>query len=165
MAAAPAMRRMSLAYKGKGPAGRYGGSGYAPGAGAPMAKKLALPTMKPTGVKKEADIAARVADKLDVGQPFQSKLAPELRGLAEKVAKQGTRGNLTLGKLKVIDGRVEIRVQVAALSDEVLKKLKELGFKELGRAKSVKLLIGTIDVKQLEALAKLPEVRRVTPSL
>ena len=54
---------------------------------------------------------------------------------------------------------------MTSLADDVLAKLKKLGFKELGRAKSVKLAIGTIDVKQLEALAKLIEVRRVEPVL
>jgi len=99
-----------------------------------------------------------------VEQLLKIKLADELQGLAEKVAKQGTDGNLTIGKIQVKAGRVEIRVQVAALSDEVLAKLKRLGFKELARAKSVNLLIGTIDVKQLDALAKLAEVRRIEPS-
>ena len=94
-----------------------------------------------------------------------SKLEAQLRGLADKVAKDGTGGNLTVGKLVVKNGRVEIRVQLASLSDEIVQKLKQLGFKELARAKSVKLLIGTIDVKQLEALAKLSEVRGVTASL
>ena len=99
-----------------------------------------------------------------IEQLLKIKLATELQGLAEKVAKEGTDGNLTVGKIQVKAGRVEIRVQLAALSDEVLARLKELSFKELARAKSVKLLIGTIDVKQLEALAKLPEVRRIDPS-
>ncbi len=105
------------------------------------------------------------AKKTLVEQLVKLKLAAELQGLAEKVAKQGTDGNLTVGKLRVKSGRVEIRIQLAALSDEVIKKLKALGFKELARAKSVKLVIGTIDVKQLEALARIPEVRHVTASL
>ena len=99
-----------------------------------------------------------------VEQLLKIKLAAELQGLAQKVAKEGTDGNLTMGKISVKAGRVEIRVQVTALSDEVLAKLKKLGFKELARAKSVKLLIGTIEVGQLEALARLAEVRRVDPS-
>jgi len=99
-----------------------------------------------------------------VEQLLKLKLADELQGLAEKVAKEGTDGNLTIGKISVKAGRIEIRVQVAALSDKVLAKLKKLGFKELARAKSVNLLIGTIDVKQLDALAKLAEVRRIDPS-
>jgi Ca-activated chloride channel family protein len=99
-----------------------------------------------------------------VEQLLKIKLAPELQGLAQKVAQQGRDGNLTIGKIQVKAGRVEIRLQLTALSDELLAKLKKLGFKELARAKSVNLLIGTIDVKQLEALAKLAEVRRIDPS-
>ena len=97
-------------------------------------------------------------------QLLKIKLAPELQGLAEKVAKEGTGGNLTVGKLKVTAGRVAVRIQLTALGDEVLGRIKQLGFKELGRTKSVKLVIGTIDVKQLEALARLAEVRRVEPA-
>ena len=95
---------------------------------------------------------------------IHAKMAPELRGLAEKLAKEGKDGNLTVGKIKVKDGRIEVRVQLASLGDEVVAKLKKLGFKVLAQAKSVKLVIGTIDVKQLEKLAELPEVRRIDPS-
>ncbi|NQT14916.1 MAG: hypothetical protein HQ582_19330, partial [Planctomycetes bacterium] len=95
----------------------------------------------------------------------ESKLAPELKGLAEEVAEKGADGNLTVGKIEVKAGRVEIRVRLGALSDDALAKLKALGFKELARAKSVKLVIGTIDVGKLEALVNLDVVRRVDPSL
>jgi len=60
---------------------------------------------------------------------------------------------------------VEVRVLLAELSDEVLAKLEKLGFKELARAKAVKMLIGTIHVEKLEALAKLDAVRGVEPSV
>jgi len=113
----------------------------------------------------EKDGKSDAEKKPVVEELLKLKLAPELHGLAEKVAKQGTAGNLTVGKIRVKAGRVEIRVQLTSLDDDVIKKLKKLGFKKLAEAKSVKLLIGTINVKQLEALAKLPEVRRVTPSL
>jgi len=134
------------------------GSGSAPAPSRPAAqpmKKLAEKTeLKADGLAGPGDQPKPTA---------ADKLAPELQGLAEKVAKQGTNGNLTIGKLKVAAGRVEVRIQLTSLSDEVLDKLKKLGFKELGRAKSVKLLIGTIDVKQLEKLAELAEVSRVEP--
>ncbi len=156
---ARAYRSLSLA-----PMRKQAGAARLPALSGPM---VTPPTKgrltEAAGEKSETDDGP--ADKLDAEQAFQLKLASELRGLAEKVAKQGTDGNLTVGKLQVKAGRVEIRVQLTALSDEVLAKLEKLGFKELGRAKSVKLLIGTIDVKQLEALAKLSEVRRVMPSL
>jgi hypothetical protein len=108
---------------------------------------------------KSDEMKKQVVDEL-----LKIKLAPALQGLAKKVATEGSNGNLTIGNVKVRGGRVEVRIQLTSLSDEVLAKLKELGFKELGRAKSVKLLIGTINVQQLEALAKVGEVRRVDPS-
>ena len=114
--------------------------------------------------KLEKDGKSDAEEKPLIEQLLKIKLAAELHGLAEKVAKEGTDGNLTVGKIQVKNRRIEIRVQVSALSDEVLAKLKKLGFKELARAKSVKLLIGTIEVMQLEALAKLAEVRRIDPS-
>ncbi len=143
-----------------GRASRFGiGAGPARPRTAAPAMRRPLVEMQ-AAAKEEAD--ARVADR----EPSpEEKLAPELRGLAEKVAKQGTDGNLTVGKIEVRDGRVEIRVRLTDLSDEVFEKLKELGFKELARAKSVNLVIGTIDVDQLEALSKLDVVRRVDPSL
>jgi Ca-activated chloride channel family protein len=100
----------------------------------------------------------------DTKQPVASKLAPELHGIAQKVAKEGTDGNLTVGKIRVRDGRIEIRVLVSSLSAQLLQELEKLGFKELGRAKSINLVFGTIDVSKLEELAKLNEVVRIEPS-
>ncbi|MEI8371430.1 MAG: VIT and VWA domain-containing protein [Planctomycetota bacterium] len=118
-------------------------------------------------MKNQKELANKVDDVENVAsaqQIRQSKLAPELRDLAEKVAKQGKDGNLTLGKIEVKAGRVEIRVLLGSLNDEVLGKLKALGFFELVRAKSVKMVIGTLEVTQLETLAKLDIVLRIEPS-
>ena len=122
--------------------------------------RIAAPVMRGLAPKKEAVDQALS----EIQQSPESKLDPELKDLAEKVAKQGTNGNLTVGKIKIEQGRVEVRILLAALSDEVLAKLDELGFKKLAQAKSVKLVIGTIHVDKLEALAKLDFVRRVLPS-
>jgi hypothetical protein len=140
---------------------------------APMAKSKAGSPFRTTIARRPARHEAlkrlpanKLADltKKDPQQAIQIKLAKELQGLAEKVAKEGKDGALTVGKIKVVAGKVEVRVQVTSLSDEVIKKLTKLGFTELARAKSVKLLIGTIDVTKLEALAKLAEVRRIEPA-
>ena len=164
---------MSLARAGRGPAApAQAGLMQSYGARADQAEAAGKPRLR----ESQADALAKQLEAMDkqgksdvekksvVEQLLKIKLADELQGLAEKVAKEGTDGNLTIGKISVKAGRVEIRVQVAALSDEVLAKLKKLGFTELARAKSVNLLIGTIDVKQLEALAKLADVRRIDPS-
>jgi hypothetical protein len=135
-------------------------SGYAAGGIAALKPQAKASAPHPVA-DREAQPADEAGEKLDPKNAYLSKLHPELRGLADKVAKEGKNGTLTVGDVKVTAGRVAIRVQVTSLSDEVVAKLKELGFEELGRAKSVKLIIGTIDVKQLEALARLTEVRRV----
>jgi hypothetical protein len=146
--------------------GALGAAGLGKRLAAPARPGSARPLADAAPKTEAEDAAAAEGPSGARAEPSpEAKLAPELRGLAEKVAKEGKNGNLTVGKLKVKAGRVEIRVQLTALTDDVVAKLKKLGFKELGRAKSVKLLIGTIDVKQLEELAKLTEVRRVTASL
>ena len=109
---------------------------------------------------KEEESREDESKKLD-----STKLAAELQGLAEKVAKEGKDGSLTVGKIEVKNGRVEVRIQLTSLSDESLEKLKQLGVKILAEAKTAKLVIATVDVSQLEDLAKLDEVVRVEPSV
>jgi hypothetical protein len=127
------------------------------GAAAPMAERQEA--LKKLPADKLAELTKNQPE-----QAIQIKLAKELQGLAEKVDMEGKDGTLTVGKVKVVAGKVEVRVQVTSLTDEVIKKLTELGFTELARAKSVKLLIGTIDVTKLEELAKFAEVRRIEPA-
>ncbi|MCH8333033.1 VWA domain-containing protein [Candidatus Sumerlaeota bacterium] len=95
--------------------------------------------------------------------PAPSKLAEPLRGLAKKVGEDGSNGNLTLGDLKVVDYRVDVMIVLADLSEETLAALRELGFVQTGESKTMRLLIGTIDVRNLEALAELDSVRLVRP--
>jgi Ca-activated chloride channel family protein len=144
-----------------------GSMGRAPAARASTPRAAPMPQLRALNrSRRTAEALAEGAD-LKVAEPEatpEAKLAAELRGLAEKVAKQGTDGNLTVGEIEVRGGRVEVRVLLAELSDKVLAKLKALGFKELARAKAVNMLIGTIPVDKLEALAKLDAVRRVDPS-
>lgn len=59
--------------------------------------------------------------------------------------------------------RVTVQVTLRQLDDEAIAKLKKLGFTELGRTLSVKMLIGTIGADKLEALAMLDVVRHVAP--
>jgi Ca-activated chloride channel family protein len=89
---------------------------------------------------------------------LQIKLAAELQGLAAKV---GDDGNYSDGKVKVVNNRIEVAVHLADTSEATITKLESLGFKILVRTKSVKMVIGTIEVSKLEALALLEEVRRI----
>ena len=160
----------------KGQALMYGGIGGGMGGGmggfgggyAPVQRKLSAGkifnfsrTAGPTPAGSESSDRAEKEESLS---PVQSKLAPELRELIDKLDANASRHSFTVGKIEVIDGRVEVRLQLASLSDEIIVRLKRLGFKELARAKSVKLLIGTIDVAKLEDLAKLEAVSRIDPS-
>jgi len=144
--------------------GGMGGVGFGGRPGGASAPKASAPSLgQPLTPSRPTAKDESVAVAEEKPSP-ESKLAPELRSLAGKVAKEGADGNLTVGKIEVREGRVEVRVQLTALSDEVLAELKELGFKELARAKSVNLVIGTISVEKLDALVKLDAVHRVDPS-
>jgi hypothetical protein len=99
-----------------------------------------------------------------IDQLLRQKMATALIGLADRVAKEGTNGNYSADGVVVKAGQIEVRIQLDDFTDEVLAKLKELGFQESSRVEIFQLLIGTIDVEQLEALALLPEVQRINPS-
>jgi len=86
------------------------------------------------------------------------KLAPELQGLAGKVKEDGS---FSEGKVQVKDGRIEVTVYLADASEATMKKLAELGFTVILKPQSANMVIGSIEVKKLEELALLKEVRRV----
>lgn len=131
------------------------------------------PAAPPPTVKRRLDIQGGVAmnessveERLDLHEEKASplsKLAEPLRDLAEKVEKRGRDGNLTVGKLKVVDYKVDVMVFLSDASEKTLKALKKLGFVQTGESKTIKLLIGTIDVRKLEDLAKLEAVISVKP--
>jgi Ca-activated chloride channel family protein len=116
-------------------------------------------------VARERLAEADEEDALATQRPPEpgDKLAEALRGLAEKVEKEGTDGNLTVGKLRVIDWKVDVMIFLADTSPQTLKAMKDLGFVQTGESKAVTLLIGTIDVRKLEDLAKVAAVIRVKP--
>ncbi|HDZ21733.1 hypothetical protein LCGC14_0284950 [marine sediment metagenome] len=86
------------------------------------------------------------------------KLDKALHGLADKLDADGNYADKTLS---VSGGKLEVAVYLTDLSDEVLAKLKELGFEKILDASAVKMVIGTIEVARLADLAQLDEVRRI----
>jgi hypothetical protein len=92
-----------------------------------------------------------------------SKLDDALRDLAQKVTKEGQAGTLTVGKMRVINYKVDVMIYLSDTSDKTLNALKQLGFVQAGESKAIRLLIGTVDVRKLEELAKIDAVIRVTP--
>ncbi len=91
------------------------------------------------------------------------KLTPALRNLAAAVVKDGREGTLTVGAIKVLAYRVDVMITYRELTEAAQKSLDELGFKKTAESKTTRLLIGSIDVRKLEDLAKLNAVLRVEP--
>lgn len=63
------------------------------------------------------------------------------------------------------NGKAEVQIWLTEKSDEVLAKLKELGFEVVLDPKSSKLIIGRLPVANLETLATLKFVRYVSPQV
>jgi hypothetical protein len=92
-----------------------------------------------------------------------AKLAESLRGLAEKVQKQGRDGTLAAGGVAVTGYKVDVMVYLSDASPKTLEALKKLGFEQSAESKAVRLVIGSIDVRKLADLAKLDAVVSVRP--
>ncbi len=67
------------------------------------------------------------------------------------------------GKVVVKDGKITLQVWLTKSTDEVIKKLKELGLDVSFQASTGKMVIGTIAVEKLKDLAQIPEVRLIEP--
>lgn len=139
-----------------GPAGFFG-----------RGRKMASMTPAAERLADEGDVAMEngaggAEPKPDRSEPID-KLAKVLRDLARQVEAKGEDGDLDLDGLKVRDWTVDVMVYLGDLSDKTREALKELGFKVTGESKAVRMLIGSIDVRKLEDLAKLEAVRSVKP--
>lgn len=156
----------------RGAMGGYGGMG----ANAPAMMPGAAPGMPATESKRPADAFKAAADaayepSASSGEKLKKdrkasddKLAPELRGLARKVAALGPQAkDVRIGTLRIQNGRLVVRIELTALAREVLDQLKRLGFEELSRSEQGKQLVGRIHVSRLDALAQIAEVLRVEP--
>jgi hypothetical protein len=95
------------------------------------------------------------------------------RGLAVKLPRDlwdlpqvvGTKRDYERGRVLVKDGRVELAVYLTEYSQEVVAKLKALGFELLRESKVTKgMVIGRIAVEKLEALALLEVVVHIEPT-
>ncbi len=107
-------------------------------------------------------------------QRAQARLAEPLRGLAARVEKEGKDGTLTVAaggppsegrtaSIRVVNWRVDVIVTLTGVTDQLRAALRELGFEVTNESSAAPLLIGSIDVRKLEALAKLGGVVRVEP--
>jgi Ca-activated chloride channel family protein len=113
--------------------------------------------------RQQQEDAGDAAGERDPSKVPLVKLAEPLRALDERVAKQGEGGTFTLGKLRVINHRVDVMVYLRDTSPQTLGALEQLGFTQTGESKAARLLIGSIDVRRLAALATLDTVIRIAP--
>ncbi len=90
-----------------------------------------------------------------------SKLAPELRALLELKDRPK---DFTEGKLTVKDGKITVQVWLTRATDDILKKLKEVGLDVSFTATTGKMVLGVVDVDKLSKLTEITEVRLVEPA-
>ncbi|MGE0479215.1 MAG: hypothetical protein AB7Q17_01965, partial [Phycisphaerae bacterium] len=100
---------------------------------------------------------------IDVGRQKQSKLAPPLDKLAERVGKDGKDGTLTVEAVRVVEWKVDVMILLRDTSAKTLAELKKLGFVQSGATTAATMVIGTLDVRKLEELSKLEFVIEVRP--
>ena len=99
----------------------------------------------------------------DAARTPTEKLAEPLRRLAASVAARGDNGNFDDGRVHVAHYRLTVMVFLEDASVETLAALKRLGFESACESRTVRMLVGTIDVRKLDALAGLRVVREIRP--
>lgn len=110
----------------------------------------------------ELDSASSLTEDQRKDRKLLSKLAPDLIGLERRLDPDG---NYNAERVRVHNRRVEVAVRLTEMSDDVVSRLQALGFKVLFRGRADKgLIIGTIAIDKLNALALLDCVQFVEPT-
>jgi Ca-activated chloride channel family protein len=122
-------------------------------------KPVAQPTSTVATEEKDVD---EVSVDAPPPPPHIAKLDPALVAVVERVKKHAAAGP-DEGAF-VADGKAELQVWLTDTSEATIEKLRKLGFEVVLAPKSAKMVVGRISVDKLEALAKLAEVRYVTPN-
>jgi Ca-activated chloride channel homolog len=110
--------------------------------------------------------SARV-ELLDVPPPvdaLRQKMHRSVFAVVERLRKKETLSAADEARF-IRNGKAEVQIWLTEKSDEVMAKLKELGFEVVLNAKTSKLIIGRIPVEKLQALAELKFVTYVSPQL
>ena len=112
----------------------------------------------------EGASVAEQEDRTDQDDPtrrLSRKLGPKLRELVEQLDRTRAEDEPSVAGLTITAGRVRVQVTLGDLTEGTLRELEGLDFEELGRAKGVDVVIGTISIEKLKDLALLDVVRRV----
>ncbi|MFN2531119.1 MAG: VIT and VWA domain-containing protein [Pyrinomonadaceae bacterium] len=136
---------------------RRGRPGYGGGGGG--GRGAASSPMPPNSPPMVADIAVFEPGK---DKPLLSRLQPSLLEIVERLKTKNSTPSEG-EKQFVVNGKAEVQIWLVEKSDDVLAKLKELGFEVVVDPKTSKLVIGRLPIEKLEALSTLNFVRYVAP--
>lgn len=145
-------------------AGGFGGTA-AMAMPAPPATKAAA-ALTPSGISSALPYAEDNSMVLEEKAlaPEEAKLSANLRGLAERVKKEGKNGTLhKAGVPEVTSGRVTVQVWLKDAPADAVKQLEALGFTVSTTLRPGKLLLGSAPVEKLKALAALKFVTYIEP--
>lgn len=120
-------------------------------AGRERIRTSVAPESAPMAQSEEKDEAA--------ASTLAQKLDPALHNLKSKLTQGSYRGD----DITVTDGKVKVFILVDALSEENLAQLKKLGVKILAQTASTRTIHAELEVDNLEAVAALTFVTRITP--
>ncbi len=154
---------------GSSPTGTPGGWEFSM-RGAPVGRSV--DAMKPaeeailTETEEKAEASADESTDLEDRSKLKAsaalhKLSRDLQALVRAYGEKGKPSELTVGKLKVVEGKITVQVMLGGTGEEVFKKLKDAGLEVQFRAVAGKSVVGTISVGHLEELARIPEVQFV----
>lgn len=95
----------------------------------------------------------------------ESKLAAALRDLRAKLAQSpdAAGGTTTIDGIRIVNWRVDVIVSLSDASQETLAALNAVGFEQTAESKAARMLVGTIDIRKLEELARIVAVTSVRP--
>jgi len=128
---------------------------------APVEQEVYEEARKKAGKIRKDDAGAHEADA-ELSNDLR-KLASDLTALLEAHDKGEATPQTLLERVRIIDGKVLVQVEVTRASEELLKKLEKIGFKPLFKASTGTAVVGTIAVEKLRGLAALDEVLSVKP--
>jgi len=143
--------------------------GFAPGTGpwtarfAPTAARTRTLEAAPQTASQEAEPAIVEPPDVPAARDPRLKLAGPLRDLESKVRRDGHDGTLTAGGIRVVHWQVDVIVSLRKLTPELRKRLEALGLTVRAESALARVLIGSIDVRRLDALVRLDAVLRVRP--
>jgi Ca-activated chloride channel family protein len=129
---------------------------------APLVEAESIVLDAPREMAEDAAPADELKEKRELDDALANgKLDPALKGLAAKVKN----GRYTSGDVKVTGGVIEIFVYIDGMTEKQLESLRAMGGKTLNIARSSGMVHLRIGVENLEALATLEFVTKITPPI